>query len=129
MSNLMEASVAQSVAWAAAIFDGEGSTSTYIPKGSKSPRRQMAVSQGGPPEQKPAVLLRFRDVVGVGNVTGPYRNGLYYWKITKKDDVDLVGAMLWHALSGEKRRQFAAAATRIERAVPGSHVDTQDREF
>jgi hypothetical protein len=89
----------------------------------------MSNLMGGPPERKPAVLLRFRDVVGVGNVTGPYRNGLYYWKITKKDDVDLVGAMLWHALSGEKRRQFAAAATRIERAVPGSLVDTQDREF
>ena len=128
MSNVMGAR-SEDLAWAAGIFDGEGSTSTYVPKGSKTPRRQMAVSQGGVPGQKPPVLLRFREIVAVGSVTGPYRNGLYYWKITKKDDVDLVGAMLWHAMSAEKRRQFAAAAIRMKRSVPGAVDDTSGREF
>ena len=64
-------------AWAAGLFDGEGSTSTYVPKGKTYPRRQMAVSQGGLPAQVPAVLTRFKGIVGVGNITGPYE-GLYY---------------------------------------------------
>lgn len=64
------------------------------------------------------MLTRFRRIVGVGNVTGPYRNGLYYWKTAKKETIDAVGAMLWPYLSGEKRRQFAAAAVRTNRALP-----------
>jgi hypothetical protein len=115
-------------AWAAGLFDGEGSTSTYVPKGKTYPRRQMAVSQGGLPGQVPAVLTRFKAVVGVGNITGPYE-GLYYWKTTRKDAVDLVGTLLWPYLSGEKRRQFAEAATRMERALPGSLVDAAGRTF
>lgn len=107
------------VAWAAGIFDGEGSTSTYRPKRQKSPRRQIAVSQGGLPDQAPAVLTRFKVVVGVGNVTGPYEGGLYYWKTTKKEAVDAVGALLWPHLSSEKRQQFATAAVRMQRPVPG----------
>jgi len=110
------------VAWAAGIFDGEGSTSTYLPKRQKRPRRQIAVSQGGFLDQAPAVLTRFKLVVGVGNVTGPYDGGLYYWKTTKKDSVDAVGALLWPHLSSEKRQQFAAAAVRVERPVPGPIV-------
>ena len=116
------------LAWAAGLFDGEGSTSTYVPKGKTYPRRQMAVSQGGLPEQVPFVLTRFKNIVGVGNVTGPYE-GLYYWKTTRKDAVDLVGALLWPYLSGVKRRQFAAAAIRMQHAVPGSLDDSHGRRF
>ena len=117
------------LAWAAGIFDGEGSTSTYIPRKRKSPRRQIAVSQGGPPGQLPVVLTRFQRIVGVGNVTGPYRNGLFYWKTARQESIDVVGAMLWTHLGGEKREQFAAAALRIGRALPGSLDDTQGRDF
>ena len=60
----------------AGLFDGEGSTSTYIPKRKTYVRRQMAVSQGGLPGHAPAVLTRFKGIVGVGNITGPYE-GLY----------------------------------------------------
>jgi hypothetical protein len=116
------------VAWAAGLFDGEGSTSTYVPKGKTYPRRQMAVSQGGMPGQTPIVLTRFKGIVGVGNVTGPY-DGLYYWKTTRKDAVDEVGAMLWPYLSGEKRRQFAAAAIAMKRTLPGFVGDTEGRAF
>ena len=113
------------VAWAAGLFDGEGSTSTYVPRGQKSPRRQMAVSQVGTNDQTPAVLVRFRSIVGVGNITGPYRGGLYYWKTTRKDAVDAVGAMLWPCLSVEKRRQFHAAAIQMNRAAPGTVEEVQ----
>ena len=117
----------QDIAWAAGIFDGEGSTSTFVPKGRKTPRRQMAVSQGGVPGQIPALLARFKDTVGLGNVTGPY-HGLYYWKISTKDDVDLVGEMLWPYLSADKRTQFTAAAIRVRHPVPASQI-TSVREF
>jgi hypothetical protein len=115
-------------AWAAGLFDGEGSTSTYIPKGKTYIRRQMAVSQGGLPGQVPAVLTRFKGIVGVGNITGPYE-GLYYWKTTRKDAVDLVGALLWPYLGSVKRAQFAAAAARMKRRLPSSVDDTRGCEF
>ena len=115
-------------AWAAGLFDGEGSTSTYIPKRKTYVRRQMAVSQGGLPGHAPAVLTRFKGIVGVGNITGPYE-GLYYWKTTRKDAVDLVGALLWPHLSSVKRTQYAAAAVRMKRVLPGSVDDTRGPEF
>ncbi len=118
----------QELAWAAGIFDGEGSTSTYLTKPNKIPRRQMAVSQGGLPGHTPAVLMRFREIVQVGSVTGPY-DGLYYWKITTKDDVGAVGALLWRHLSREKRRQFAAAAIRMQCSLPGPVDESRGRDF
>src|SRR6202158_5132369 len=124
----MEARTEQHLAWAAGIFDGEGSTSTYLTKPKLTPRRQMAVSQGGLPDDTPAVLLRFREIVGGGSITGP-DDGLYYWKITKKDDVDFVGAMLWRYLSREKRQQFAAAAIRMDRSLPGPVDGSGGRDF
>ena len=127
MSNSMDAGSEQELAWAAGIFDGEGSSSTYLTKPNKIPRRQMAVSQGGLPGHTPAVLLRFKEIVRVGSITGPY-DGLYYWKITTKGDVDAVGALLWQYLSREKRQQFAAAATRMQRPVPGPLDDSAGRD-
>src|SRR6266511_2937295 len=118
MSNSMDSGSDQDLAWAAGIFDCEGSTSTYVPKGSNKPRRQMAVRQGGLTGQVPMLLTRFKGIVGVGNVTGPYRNGLYYWKTAKPEAIDAVGATLWPSLSGEKRRQFGAAAICMKRPVP-----------
>ena len=88
----------------------------------------MAVSQGGVPGHTPAVLVRFKEIVQVGSITGPY-DGLYYWKISKKDDVDLVGRTLWPYLSAEKRAQFAAAAIRMDRAIPGPTDGTGARGF
>ncbi len=123
----MEERTEHDVAWAAGIFDGEGSTSTYLTKPNKIPRRQMAVSQGGMPGQTPSVLLRFREIVRLGSITGPY-DGLYYWKITTNVDVDAVGALLWRHLSREKREQFAAAAIRMQRSSPGPVDESSGRD-
>lgn len=124
----MEVRTEQELAWASGIFDGEGSTSTYLTQPNKIPRRQMAVSQGGLPGQTPTVLLRFKEIVQVGSITGPY-DGLYYWKITTKDDVGVVGALLWRHLSREKRQQFAAAAIRMQCSLPGSVDESRGRDF
>jgi hypothetical protein len=124
----MEVRTEQDLAWAAGVFDGEGSTSTYLTKPNKIPRRQMAVSQGGIPGHTPTLLSRFKEIVRVGSITGPY-DGLYYWKVTTKDDLDVVGAMLWRYLSREKRQQFAAAAIRMQCSSPGSVEDAGGRDF
>lgn len=70
----------------------------------------------------------FKSVVRTGNITGPY-DGLYYWKISSNDDIDHVGALLWAHLGGEKRRQFRAAAARMQRALPGGLDDARDHEL
>jgi hypothetical protein len=128
MSCFVDERAEADLAWAAGLFDGEGSTSTYIPERRTSPRRQMAVSQGGAEREQPAVLRRFKQIVRIGSITGPYA-GLYYWKITKNDDVDLVGRVLWPYLSGEKRRQFTAAAIRMQRPLPSTLHHKAVREF
>jgi hypothetical protein len=107
------------IAWAAGLFDGEGSASTYLPKERLTRRRQMQVSQGGRPGVLPAVLVRFRDAAdGRGGITGPYRGYLYYWKTTRNDDIDAITIALWPYLSAEKRVQLTAAARDVRRTTP-----------
>ena len=98
------------VAWAAGLYDGEGSCSAYLPKFRKTYRRQMAVSQGGDSGTPPTVLLRFRNIVGGhGNITGPYRGYLYYWKTSRKLVIDEIVQLLWPEISPEKRQQYLEA--------------------
>jgi len=103
------------IAWAAGLYDGEGSASMYLPKRRKTARRQMQVSQGGVPGVQPAVLLRFREIVGAGSVTGPYGGDLYYWKTTRKDVMDEVARTLWPYLSEDKRAQFVTMTEKAHR--------------
>ncbi len=100
---------AQLIAWAAGLYDGEGSASSYVPQQRKTARRQMQLSQGGGGVH-PDVLVRFRQIVGEGNINGPYRGYLYYWKTTRKDAVDEIAHTLWPYLSREKRLQLQATA-------------------
>src|SRR6185503_7980134 len=106
------------LAWAAGLYDGEGSSSMYVPRKRRAARRQIQVSQSGAPGIPPAVLVQFREIVGEGNVTGPYRDSLYYWKTTRKDVIDVVALQLWPYLSTPKREQFLAMSQRAGRALP-----------
>jgi hypothetical protein len=102
----------QILALAAGLYDGEGSCSAYLPKKRNTYRRQMAVSQGGEPGQLPEVLTRFKSaVLNLGNITGPYRGYLYYWKTSRKDALDQIANLLWSYLGQAKRSQFEAART------------------
>lgn len=105
------------IAWAAGLFDGEGSSSMYLPKKRKTARRQIQVSQASDMGH-PVVLDEFREIVGVGNVTGPYRDSLYYWKTTRKDAIDQVALTLWPYLSLMKRDQFSAMTVKAGRELP-----------
>jgi hypothetical protein len=105
-----EESAAHLLAWAAGLYDGEGSCSAYLPRKGRTYRRQMAVSQAGEPGRPPEILSRFKAAVGgIGNITGPYRSYLYYWKTSRRDALDEVAGLLWPHLGEVKRRQFDSA--------------------
>lgn len=115
------------IAWAAGLYDGEGSSSSYVPRQRKTARRQMQISQGGV-DSPPDVLVRFRGIVGEGNITGPYRGYLYYWKTTRKDVMDEVAKTLWPYLSAEKKDQYAAMTRLAGRELPFPVADvTRDQ--
>ena len=108
----------QLIAWAAGLYDGEGSCSAYLPRRRHTYRRQMAVSQGGDPGKPPLVLLGFKAAVGgAGNITGPYNGYLFYWKTTQIHALDEIAATLWPFLGPEKRDQFLVASRLAGKAV------------
>lgn len=93
------------LAWAAGFFEAEGSLSHHLPKGRRTPRATLDVSQkgaGGTPE----VLERFRHAMGCGQVFGPYRGYLYYWRTHDVALIAEVVVSLWPWLSVEKRAQM-----------------------
>ena len=108
------------LAWAAGIYDGEGSASTYLPKRRTSRVRQMAVYQGGD-GAPPPLLDRFRAAVGgVGLIHGPSRGYLYQWHTKRHIVVDDVSELLWPWLSDPKRSQLRRAASEVGRATPAA---------
>jgi len=78
----------------------------------------MQVSQGGVAGVPPEVLVRFHAIVGEGNITGPYRDYLFYWKTTRKDAIDAIFGDLWPYLSAEKRQQFEKMTLAAGRSLP-----------
>ncbi len=97
-------------AWAAGLFDGEGSS--YLLKHRTHPGYrvgELALTQSslvGSPE----VLRRFIAIVQAGYVAGPFvqRNAnldVYRWKAGARDDVERVLALLWPWLGQVKRMQ------------------------
>lgn len=98
-------------AWAAGLFDGEGSTM-------RMPHRshvgyfiaEAAVTQSGD-AGAPQVLSRFRAAVGgLGKIYGPFkqkraRKGVYRWRVGMQQDIEAVVHLLWPSLSDLKRAQ------------------------
>lgn len=66
------------LAWAAGFFDGEGYVSSI---GNRQGRYYpyITLSQSG--EQCPSTLIRFKEALGVGRITGPYS---YPSKVNRK---------------------------------------------
>src|SRR4029077_5625660 len=62
----------------------------------------------------PEVLLRFREAVGVGRVSGPKIEAggepLYWWVASSRGDVTRTGRLIGAWLSSQKRDQFTVAA-------------------
>src|SRR5262245_2809349 len=92
-------------AWAAGLFDGEGSATSHRPKNRQRVQPKLFLYQAGladPPE----VLVRFRDVVECGTLLGPYRERLWCWSAGSARDIARVATMLWPWLGPVKRAQF-----------------------
>lgn len=98
-------------AWAAGLFDGDGSTCfakhrTHIGYRTADAAITQSSSQG-----VPEVLTRFRSVVGaVGRVYGPYAAGenwepVYRYKALRLADVEQVIRTIWPWLGSVKRAQ------------------------
>jgi len=111
----------ESVAWAAGLFDAEGSTSLsdhHSHTGYKV--IEAAITQGG--ATIPEELVRVHALLERGNVNGPYiQEGanelIYRWRASRADDV----RMLLHLLDpwlGQVKRAQALAALRIIDAQP-----------
>lgn len=104
------------VAWAAGLFDGDGSTSTKR-KTRKDGTAFYTVCAGlaqSGPQGVPEVLSHFLRVVGFGRIYGPYRwrntsvPG-YEWQIASYRELVALEALLGPYLSVPKREQARAA--------------------
>lgn len=111
------------LAWAAGVYDGEGSASTYLPRGRRSRARQIAVYQAGD-DIPPPLLFRFRAAVGgIGLIHGPARGSLYQWHSKRHAVVDAVSELLWPWIGDVKRAQLGNAAIEVGRSAPDVEVE------
>lgn len=113
----------EDLAWAAGLFDGDGST--CFAKHKTHPgyvRAEMSVTQSsrtGAPE----VLVRFRAVVGLGGLSGPFGGSdstgpVYRWKAHKLWEIDAIADMLWPWLSAVKRVQASRVISTVAAQAP-----------
>lgn len=105
------------LAWAAGLFDGEGST--YLARHQSHAGYfllEAAITQSSR-EGVPEVLERFRAALGVGKIFGPYPAGegqapVYRWKSHRRHDIEqMISALGAHL--GEVKRSQAIAARRV----------------
>ena len=98
------------IAWAAGVFEGEGSVG--VSGKSKAPVTYMSM---GMSEQD--VLDRFTSIVGTGKVYGPYKGQgsktpahykpMFHWKIRQITEIQRI-LRLFYPYLGERRRSEAA---------------------
>lgn len=99
-----------SFAWAAGLFDAEGSTSLGDHRSHAGYKYvEASITQGGK-GAAPQELLRFHELVGLGKVYGPYEQegageSIYRWRLQRIDDVRLLLHILQPWLGAVKRSQ------------------------
>ncbi len=109
------------IAWAAGLFEGEGSCMI------RGKKRQPVLALSMTDED---VVRRFHTIVERGTVNTyrayqPNRKRQWHWQVASKDDVLYVLALFWDYL-GERRREVACEV--IERAAKlNEHVGFCDR--
>lgn len=105
-------------AWAAGLFDGEGSTGVGVDRRSKNHREytylRLHVGQTHDEDlYPPEVLERFKNVVRVGKIFGPTTqfNGRFRWDYCAQtfQEVQHVICVIWPWLSDVKREQASLA--------------------
>lgn len=123
-------------AWAAGLFDGEGST--YLLRHRSHVSYWIAearVTQTSLDDDAPEVLVRFQRIVGVGRVYGPYHSAgpskpVYRWHCAKGQEIEQVITGLWPWLGGPKRAQATTVLTtlRSQPALPRGRPDWRNRK-
>ena len=104
------------LAWAAGLFDGEGST--FVWKGNR--RRdygsiRVAVGQSHDPE----VLRRFQQAVSLGRVYGPYGGERkFQYHASNREGCEVLRKLAPY-LSGPKKKQARVALERYNMALAG----------
>lgn len=96
----------EEVAWAAGFYEGEGTI--YLSR--TSPRMYVTQVNVEP-------LSRFREVLGVGTVRGPYQQKnpgsqpIYKYTVNGLEKVQAIIAMIWPWLSDRRRAQATKVLT------------------
>jgi len=97
------------LAWAAGFFDGEG----WANRSGRGVRSR--INQAGA-DGMPEVLIRFRQIVGVGRLKGPTvvdgKRDLYWWEASSRPDVARVADLIGPWLCAVKRAEFGRALGR-----------------
>jgi hypothetical protein len=116
-------------AWAAGLFEGEGTVGAYWnPRkwtradGTVTLTRQCRIAASVVmTDDEP--LRSFFAIVGVGNVTGPYVRGarpkerpFYCWRVTNSTGVRKVFRLIGPYLSSRRRAQFENSITTVSDA-------------
>jgi hypothetical protein len=109
-----------SSAWAAGLFDAEGSTSLSDHRSHAGYKYvEASITQGGSGGAAPQELVRFRDLVGRGKIYGPYEQDgasepIYRWRLQQVDEVRRVLHLLQPWLGSVKRTQAWTAMVLID---------------
>jgi len=111
------------LAWAAGLFDGDGSTCFAKHKSHAGyVRAEMSLTQSSR-SGEPEVLLRFCDLVGGGRIGGPYGGNekwepVYRWKAHRLSEIEAITQMLWPSLGVVKRGQATKVITTVGAQTP-----------
>lgn len=105
---------AEDRAYCAGLFEGEGNINfgvTNIKQRSPSRAISLVIRMT---DKEPLDL--FNDLIGFGNVTGPYNNGdknknIYCYKVTGYERVQFTVCQIWQWLSPRRKELIALALT------------------
>ncbi|MDQ6858875.1 MAG: hypothetical protein M3Z65_07770 [Chloroflexota bacterium] len=123
----------EGLAWAAGLFDGEGSVG--LTGDPHRPSVWMELSQASA-AAVPDVLERFRAVVGVGRISGPRvvpspwsKLPQYRWEAARFPDVERVAQMLYPYADVVKRERMFNSVDHVRRAraMRTQHEDSYHR--
>lgn len=118
-------------AWAAGLFDGEGTFGAYASARMRESWRgvSMSIPQASA-TAVPETLLRFRAVVGIGTITGPRivpspwsRLPQYRWQATGRHVVSAAAKAIWPWLGPVKRSEIRAAMEHLDPDVGDWMID------
>jgi hypothetical protein len=100
-------------AWAAGLFDGEGSTSVY-----KSGQQKWLYPRLSMGQKDPEVLERMLTLFG-GQIYRDRTRPMYQWNLNKQDHVMEALNMMWPFLSEVKKRQAIEVYRKVDEDKQG----------